>query len=64
MIPKFFKRSVHDRKAKRRVLRKAAALPPDHQALTAVYAMGIRDGLRIAADIRRKTHAAEGDTPC
>jgi hypothetical protein len=44
---------------RRRVIRKAAALPPDRQSLTAVYALGIRDGLKIAADIREKTHRAE-----
>ena len=35
-------------------------LPPDQQTLAAVYALGIRDGLRIAADIRQKIRRAEG----
>lgn len=37
---------------------KSMELPPDQQTLAAVYALGIRDGLRIAADIRQKTRRA------
>jgi len=58
----FFKRkdrSAHGSKAQRRTIRKAGALSPDQQSLTAVYALGIRDGLRIAADIRERTRKTE-----
>lgn len=48
-------------KAQRRAIRKAAALPPGQQSLAAVYALGIRDGLQIAADIRKKTRQAGED---
>lgn len=41
-------------RAQKKAVRMAAALPPDSQSLAAVYALGIRDGLRIAADIRAK----------
>lgn len=52
-------RSIRNGNAKRRAIRKAAALPPDRRALTAAYALGIRDGLQIAADIREKTRSTE-----
>jgi hypothetical protein len=48
-------------KAQRRAIRKAAALPSGQQSLAAVYALGIRDGLQIAADIRKKTRQAGED---
>ncbi|MBN1776839.1 MAG: hypothetical protein JW811_01845 [Clostridiales bacterium] len=54
-------RSVSAERARRKAVRKAAALPPDRQSLAAVYAMGIRDGLQIAADIRRRTKRFEGN---
>ncbi|MFH1513442.1 MAG: hypothetical protein ABIG45_08840 [Bacillota bacterium] len=54
-------RSIRNGKAQRRAIRRASALSPDRQALTAVYALGIRDGLRIAADIHEKTKRSEGD---
>ena len=47
-------------RARRKAVRRAEALPPDRQALTAVYALGIRDGLQIAADIRKKTRGGDG----
>ena len=40
--------------ARRRAIRAVRALPPGQQTLAAVYALGIRDGLQIAADIREK----------
>lgn len=49
------------RKARRKALRMASALPPDRQSLAAVYALGIRDGLQIAADILHKTDTAKGE---
>ena len=52
-------RFVRTGRAQRRTMRKTAALPPDRRALTAVYALGIRDGLQIAADIRNKVRAGE-----
>lgn len=61
MLFKSKNRSTQIKRAKRRAIRKAAALSPERQALTAVYALGIRDGLRIAADIRRKTQSAGED---
>ncbi len=48
-------------RAQRKAIRKAAALPPGQQSLAAVYALGIRDGLQIAADIRKKTRQAGED---
>ncbi len=48
-------------RAQRKAIRKAARLSPDRQQLAAVYALGIRDGLQIAADIRRKTRQAGED---
>ena len=54
-------RSVRPARARRKAVRKAAALSPDRQSLAAVYALGIRDGLQIAADIRRKTGAHKED---
>ncbi len=54
------KRTARNNRARRRAIRRAGALPPDQQTLAAVYALGIRDGLRIAADIRQKTRRAEG----
>lgn len=47
------------RNARRKAIRTAVALPPDQQSLAAVYALGIRDGLQIAADIRTKTRKPE-----
>ena len=61
MFSELANRSAQRRKARRKTVRKAAALPPDQQALTAVYALGIRDGLKIAADIWKKTRRSEGD---
>jgi hypothetical protein len=61
MIFKRKARSAQNGKARRRAVRKAGALPPDRQTLAAVYALGIRDGLKIAADIREKTRRTEGD---
>ena len=52
-------RSIRNESAKRRAIRRASALPPDRQTLTAVYALGIRDGLQIAADIRDKARKTE-----
>ncbi len=49
------------RRAKRRAIRSVHSLPPDQQSLAAVYAMGIRDGLQIAADIRQKIRCAKGE---
>ena len=49
------------RRAKRKAIRAARALPPGQQSLAAVYALGIRDGLQIAADIREKIHRAHGE---
>ncbi len=48
-------------RAQRRAIRKAAHLSPSGQQLTAVYALGIRDGLQIAADIHNKTRQTEED---
>jgi hypothetical protein len=64
MIFRFLYRFTRSQNAQRRALRKAAALPPDRQALAAAYAMGIRDGLKIAADIRQKIRGGEGDAQC
>ena len=61
MLFRFQRRSAGNTKAQRRAIRKAGALPPDQRSLTAVYALGIRDGLQIAADIRRKIRKTEGD---
>ena len=47
--------------SQRKAIRKAAALSPGQQSLAAVYALGIRDGLRIAADIRAKIQKARED---
>ncbi len=55
-------RSRQARKARRKALRMARALPPDRQSLAAVYALGIRDGLQIAADILHRTDPAKGET--
>ena len=52
--------SAQSAKARRKAIRKAGAIPPPQQALAAVYALGIRDGLKIAADIRDKTRRTEG----
>jgi hypothetical protein len=59
MLFKSKKQSAQNRKAQRRAISKAGTLPPDQQSLAAVYALGIRDGLQIAADIRLKTHQTE-----
>lgn len=59
MLSRLMKHFIPGRRAQRMAIRKAAALPPTRQALAAVYAMGIRDGLQIAADIREKTRKAE-----
>ena len=64
MLFGFFNRSRTARKAKRKALRQAAALPPDQQALAAAYALGIRDGLKIAADIRSKLAQHEEAPAC
>jgi hypothetical protein len=64
MIFRFLSRFTQNPNTRRRALRKAAALPPDRQALAAAYAMGIRDGLKIAADIRQKIRSGEGDAQC
>jgi len=61
---RFLNRSRQCKRARRRAIRKAAALPPDRQALAAVYALGIRDGLQIAADIRQKIRRSEEELPC
>jgi hypothetical protein len=61
MIFKFRNRSNQTEKARRRAVRAAGALPPDQRTLSAVYALGIRDGLKIAADIRDKAKRTEGD---
>ena len=61
MFFKFKVRADRNQRAQRSVIRKVAALPPDQQAFSAVYALGLRDGLQIAADIRKKTQKAKGD---
>jgi hypothetical protein len=55
-------RSKQTRKARRKAMRMAGALPPDRQSLAAVYALGIRDGLQIAADILHRTGQPKGET--
>lgn len=53
--------SIRTARARRRAVRRAGALSADRQSLAAVYALGIRDGLRIAADIRAKIQKAGED---
>ena len=48
-------------RSQRKAIKKAAALSPDSQSLAAVYALGIRDGLQIAADIRKNTVSMQED---
>lgn len=48
-------------RSQQKAIRRAANLSPSGQQLTAVYALGIRDGLQIAADIQRKTRQAGED---
>ncbi|HPF88591.1 MAG TPA: hypothetical protein PK537_11135 [Candidatus Limiplasma sp.] len=54
MVFKAIRRSIAGRRVRHRAIRTASALPADQQSLAAVYALGIRDGLQIAADIRQK----------
>lgn len=61
MVLKGIKQMFHSHNVKRRVTQKAAALPLDQQSMAAIYALGIRDGLQIAADIRQKTRKSKGD---
>lgn len=61
MIFKAIRCSIETRSARARAVRRAAALPADQQTLAAIYALGIRDGLQIAADIRRKITQSKGD---
>lgn len=48
-----------DSPARQHTIRMAEALPPDRQSIAAAYALGIRDGLQLAADIRQKIKATK-----
>ena len=61
MIPRSKANPVRQARSQRKAIRRAVALPPGQQSLAAIYALGIRDGLQIAADIRKKTCKAGED---